>query len=390
MKWIVKRPFLFLALLAAALAVGGGALLLRREGGQPQARLIAAGELPGGFRRADGPRTFDFPADHGPHPAYQTEWWYYTGNLTTTDGREFGYQLTFFRRALEPVEDRVDRPSAWATDQIYMAHFAITDAAGGDHRAFERFSRGAAGLAGAEALPYRVWLEDWEAGQTGPGSYRLVAEAEGLSLDLTLSEEKGPVLQGEDGYSRKGVDPGDASYYYSLTRLATQGLVSVGDETFEVSGLSWMDHEFGTSALSEGQVGWDWFSIQLDDGGEVMLYTIRREDGRVDPYSQGTYIAPDGETTLLHYTEGDYTVEALDTWRSPATGAVYPARWRVQIPGEGLDITVEPALADQELVVSYAYWEGTVHVEGRHGDRTVAGSGYVELTGYAGSMAGQF
>jgi predicted secreted hydrolase len=387
---MIKRPFVLLGLLAVILAAGAGVILLRREGGQPQARLIAAGEPPDGFERADGPRTFDFPADHGPHPAYQTEWWYYTGSLMAADGRAFGYQLTFFRRALVPVKDQTERPSDWAADQIYMAHFAITDVAGGEHRAFERFSRGAAELAGAEALPYRVWLENWQAEETAPGEYRLMAEVDDLSLELTLSEAKDPVLQGEDGYSRKGPEPGDASYYYSLTRLQSDGMVNVGGEVFEVSGLSWMDHEFSTSALSEGQVGWDWYSIQLGDGSEVMLYTIRREDGSVDTRSEGTYVAPDGETLHLNHVDGDYTVEVLDTWRSPASGAVYPARWRIQIPQTGLDITVEPVLAAQELVVSYAYWEGMVRIEGRSGEQDVTGSGYVELTGYAGSMAGQF
>ena len=379
-----------LGVAAAVAAAAGAGLLLRQGDGQAQVRLISVGESPEGFARAEGPRPFDFPTDHGSHPDYQTEWWYYTGNLRAADGRHFGYQLTFFRRALQPAANRADRASDWAAEQVYMAHFALTDVEAGDFHAFERFSRGAAGLAGASGSPYRVWLEGWSAEEVAPSVYRLRAAQDGLALDLTLADTKGPILQGDGGYSQKGPEPGNASYYVSLTRLETNGLVSVPDGRFDVAGLSWMDHEFGTSALSGGQIGWDWFSIQLDDDSELMLYHIRREDESIDPYSQGAYIAPDGIPVPLSHRAGDYRIEVLGAWRSPRTGAEYPARWRIEVPGEGLRLRVEPWLADQELNVSYAYWEGAVRVTGERDGRPVGGNGYVEMTGYAGSMEGQF
>ena len=366
------------------------AMFLQRGDSQAQARLIAETPDTTGFARVEGPPEFDFPEAHGPHPDYQTEWWYYTGNLDTADGRHFGYQLTFFRRALRPPAEVGDRASGWAADQVYMAHFALTDVAGREHHAFERFSRGAAGLAGAEAPPFAVWLEDWRVEQTGDDAYHLIAAADGIALELDLHDQKGPVLQGEQGYSRKGADPANASAYYSQTRLAARGEVRVDGETFAVEGLSWMDHEYSTSALAEGQIGWDWFSIQLDDGSEFMLYTIRLDDGHIDPYSHGLYVQADGSTGRLLHRAGDYEIEVLDIWRSPHTGAEYPARWRVRIPGQNLTVELQPWLPDQEMNVSYAYWEGAVRVRGERDGEAVGGAGYVEMTGYAGSMEGQF
>ncbi len=214
------------------------------------------------------------------------------------------------------------------------------------------------------------------------------AEQDGLALDLVLVDSKGPVLQGERGYSPKGPQPGNASYYYSLSRLETSGAVRVADEVYSVSGLSWMDHEWSTSALAADQVGWDWFSVQMDDGGDLMVFQLRKEDGSIDSFSSGTLIAPDGSTRHLGRDEFEIRVE--DTWRSPQTGADYPARWTVTVPAADLTLQVEPYLADQELTVSYAYWEGAVRVEGERAGQAVRGNGYVEMTGYAGSMQGQF
>jgi predicted secreted hydrolase len=252
----------------------------------------------------------------------------------------------------------------------------------------ERFSRGAAGLAGARAAPFAVWLEDWSIAETEGGDWQMRAAVEGLSLDLALRDTKGPILQGDEGYSRKGPEPGNASYYYSLTRLETAGSVQVAGETYEVDGLSWMDHEYSTSALSAGQVGWDWFSLQLDDGTELMVFQIRRDDGLIDPYSSGTLVAADGERR--HLEQGDFDIVVERAWRSPHTGADYPAEWTISIPAAGLTLGLEPYLADQELNVSYAYWEGAVRVAGERDGRPVSGDGYIELTGYAGSMQGQF
>jgi predicted secreted hydrolase len=374
-----------------ALLVGIPLFLLRREEPGVRAQLVPLADAApedgsGGYLRAEGPADLKFPADHGPHSDYQTEWWYYTGNLVTAGGGRFGYQLTFFRRALVPPPARAERESAWAADQVYMAHFALTDVGGGRYHAFERFARGAAGLAGAQASPYSVWLEDWQVEEVEPGVVRLHTAQEDLALDLTLTDRKGPIPQGDRGYSRKG--PGNASYYYSLTRLETSGSVRVGETAHQVSGLSWMDHEWSTSSLADDQVGWDWFSIQLDDGSELMVFQLRKEDGRVDPFSSGAFIAPDGSTR--HLGRDEFEIRVDDTWRSPHTGAAYPARWSVSVPAVDLALEIEPHLADQELNVSYDYWEGAVRVQGERAGQPVRGNGYVEMTGYAGSMQGQF
>jgi len=379
---------ILIAILFFSLIVAFAAGVMRRDEQHTRARLVALADQATGFARAKGPRPLVFPADHGPHPDYQTEWWYYTGNLETPDGQHFGYQLTFFRRALLPAAQRQDRPSEWAADQIYMAHLALTDVDGGRYQAFERFSRGAAGLAGAQASPYRVWLEDWSVEGSGPDLYRMRAAAGELALDLQLIDRKGPILQGDRGYSQKGPETGDASYYYSLTRLASSGTVRVSDATYQVSGWSWMDHEFSTSALAPDQVGWDWFSVQLDDGSELMVFQIRKADGSVDPFSSGTFIASGGSTR--HLSHDEFEIRVSDTWRSSRSGATYPARWVVNVPRADIQLEIEPYLADQELNVSYAYWEGAVRVRGENAGRPVQGEGYVEMTGYASSMQGQF
>ncbi|MGD2026220.1 MAG: lipocalin-like domain-containing protein [Anaerolineales bacterium] len=343
-------------------------------------------EIPAGFTRATRVIPLDFPETYGPHPDYRTEWWYYTGNLETAGGRHFGYQLTFFRQALIPEEARPDSPSDWRTSQLFFAHFTLTDVAGEQFTFRERFSRGGIGLAGAQTTPYRVWLEDWEVRKEDDNVYQLSAREGEIALSLTLVDEKGPVLQGVDGFSQKGPDPGDASYYYSQPRLRSNGTVAIGEAQYLVEGWSWKDHEFSTSVLSEEQVGWDWFSFQLDDGTDLMLYYFRREDGSIDPFSSGTLISPDGETRLL--APEDFNITVLDTWESPHSGAEYPAEWQIAIPQEDLELTATPYLRDQELLVTVIYWEGAVQVAGTHAGQPVMGSGYVELTGYAQDMRG--
>jgi predicted secreted hydrolase len=352
------------------------------------ADLVGAFEPPAGFQRADGTLTLTFPQDFGPHPDFQTEWWYYTGNLEDGNGHHFGYQLTFFRRALLPAEQRLPRQSKWASDQVYMAHFALSDIAGEKHYSYERFNRGSAGLAGAQSSPFQVWLDDWQVVQTSAGQYRLIARQDGIEIDLVLQDVKGPILHGDQGYSQKGPEPGNASYYLSQTRLESSGSVRVENDTYQVAGLSWMDHEFSTSALSTGQIGWDWFSIQLDDGSELMVFQIRREDGTIDPYSSGTIIYPDGSTMYL--SKESFEINVKDTWTSQQSGAEYPSAWRVTVPEFNLDLEIKPYLSDQEMVVSFVYWEGAVQVIGEMNGTDVKGDGYVELTGYAGSMEGEF
>jgi predicted secreted hydrolase len=348
----------------------GGARIVLSE------TLTADGE---GFLRAREPRAFAFPGDHGPHPEYRIEWWYFTGNLTTDEGRRFGYQLTFFRRALAAVP--VDRSSAWGANQVYMAHFALTDVGDGRFHAFERFSRAALELAGARSRPFRAWVENWEARSTGETflPLRLRAEEEGVSIDLTLTSSKDAVFHGERGLSTKGPGEGNASYYYSLTRMPTAGTVGSGGRTYSVRGEGWMDREWSTSSLGEGQAGWDWFALQLSDGRELMCYLIRRKDGSLDAASSGTLVEEDGAWRTLGLT--DIGVEVLDHWVSP--GEVrYPSGWRLSVPAEEIALTVKPYIRNQEMDLSVRYWEGAVSVEGSSRGRAVTGSGYVELTGY--------
>jgi predicted secreted hydrolase len=383
------------AVLAAAAVVGAaGALALWPPGMDPGARRgvrasLAVSEALGprdlaGFARALAPRRFAFPADLGPHPEFRTEWWYYTGNLETAAGRHVGFQLTFFRTALAPPGRvaSIRRASAWSASQLYLAHFALTDTAGRRFHAWSRLSREALGLAGAQAQPFRVWLEDWSAASEAEGGVpvRLRAAAGDVALDLSLRSDKPVTLHGERGLSRKGPEPGNASYYYSFTRMPARGTVRVGGESLEVSGLAWMDREWSTSALGRDLVGWDWLALQLDDGRDVMVYRLRRRDGTADPHSAGTIVAPDGRTRALG--SDDVTLEVLDHWTSPGSRVNYPSRWRLTVPTAALRLEITPRLADQELSVGTRYWEGAVSIEGAAGPRAIAGRGYVELVGY--------
>lgn len=376
----MRRLLPVLALLALAAAAGVYLLARPEPSFSPKASLSVSGALrtanDEGYAKALKPRVFQFPADHGPHPEFRTEWWYFTGNLATQEERRFGFQLTFFRSALAP--EMPARESAWATRQAWLAHFTVSDIAGGTFHSFERWSRGALGLAGAQAEPFRVWVKDWSAASS---PMRLSASEDGVAIDLLLQQGKPPVLQGEHGLSRKSAEPGNASYYYSLTRMPASGSITVEGARFAVTGLAWMDREWSTSSLGKGQVGWDWFSLQLSDGWDVMLYRLRRKDGTADPASSGTLIDPHGESRALNLS--DFQILPSGEWRSPRSGARYPARWRLRIPREDLDLEVRPLLADQELDVSFRYWEGAVGLEGTHHGRPIQGHGYIELTGYA-------
>ncbi|MEM7199256.1 MAG: lipocalin-like domain-containing protein [Planctomycetota bacterium] len=337
-----------------------------------------------GYAQALEPRSFRFPADHGPHPAFRTEWWYFTGNLMAPNGRRFGFHLTFFRSALTPASSAAPRTSAWAADQLYMAHFALADVAGDRTYAAERLSRAALDLAGARAAPFAVWLLDWRAasvdGAVGLFPLRLAARDGAVALDLTLRSAKPLVLQGEAGLSRKSATPGNASYYYSFSRLTAAGSVRVGEVEFAVEGTAWCDREWSTSALGAELVGWDWFALQLAEGTELMIYRLRRADGTAAEFSRGTWIAADGAATRLRREE--IVVTPVGEWRSPQTAATYPAGFDLAVPRLGLRLAVTPWIADQELSLSVRYWEGAVRVEGERGDREVTGHGYMELTGY--------
>lgn len=395
----ILSAFILLAL------VVGGLFLWRQPAPQATAQasllpLLSESDT-AGFARATEPNAIQFPRDLGPHPDYQTEWWYYTGNLEGENGRLFGYQFTIFRRALtseigdwrleterqSPISNFQSPTSDWRTNQVYLAHFTLSDIANNAFYPHERFSRGAAGLAGAQAEPYQVWLEDWTISEIAPGEVRLQADGGDVALDLTLTQTMPPVLHGDGGLSPKGAEPGNASYYYSIIRQETAGTIRIGEELFDVTGLSWKDHEYSTSALSAGAVGWDWFSLQLDNGGGLMLFQIRNADGSVEPFSSGSYIAPDG--TITHLALADFDIEVLDTWISPTSGGEYPAGWRISIPKLALELEGRPLLPNQELNVSTTYWEGAVEFSGTLAGAPVTARGYVELTGYAGSMNGR-
>ncbi len=383
------RRLLILGALVLAVAVFGFSLISVSGGSDVSASALLAdlGGDSSGFARAVDPRDWQFPQDFGAHPDYQTEWWYYTGNVATADGQRFGYQFTVFRRAIAPHE--ADTASEWRTDQLYMAHFAVSDVGDDQFYHEERFSRGAAGLAGAEIDPqYRVWLENWQViGENADDTQtHVTASTDQVAVDLALDQTKPPALQGDHGLSAKSDQPGNASYYYSLTRLQTSGTITVSGQSYPVTGATWMDHEFGTSALGSNALGWDWFGLQLDDGRELMVGQIRLSQaeglpgGGKDPYFGGLLVNPDGSTQYL--PSDAITIELTGTWTSPHTGATYPAGWKVSVNlggGQSLALTVTPQMADQELYGSgIAYWEGTVKISG-----DASGYGYTELTGYA-------
>lgn len=352
---------------------------------QLEATLSVSDALSGsvieGFSQALKPVKFTFPRDHGPHPRFRNEWWYYTGNLITDNGRHFGYQVTFFRTALSPYH--IKRSSMWATKDIYMAHFAVTDVENEKFYAFDRFSRDGMELAGAIADPFRVWLEDWyvegEKGKTFPLKINL--SQDNISLELILKSDKSFILQGNKGLSQKSSKPGNASYYYSFTRMDTEGNIKIDEESFHVSGLTWMDREWSTSALDENQAGWDWFSLQLSDGREIMFYQMRLKDGTADPLSNGTIVEKDSSTRKLSIQ--DVSLKVLDYWKTPDGRVTYPSKWNLKIPSEKAELEITPHINNQELNVTVRYWEGAVKVKGTFNGENVSGNGYVELTGYS-------
>jgi len=401
------------------LALGAGIYFLSRSGGAGNEEVRATMDLAEAMGAADTtgyalalePREFVFPSDHGPHPAFRTEWWYVTANLDGVDGRRFGVQFTLFRSALAPAGRELVMPegddppvrfpgttassgeaSPWSTRQVYMGHLAVTDVRGDAFHEAERFTRGSTGLAGGTADPLRIWMDDWglrgggamdpdapTAGPVFPLTVR--ADADPVAVQLELTPAKPLVLQGERGLSQKGPEPGNASFYYSFTRLEASGTVTVDGVPHAVTGSAWLDREWSTSALSDEQVGWDWFALQLEDGRDLMVYRLRRADGTTDPLSEGVQVLQDG--TALRLEADDFVLTELGRWRSPLDGTVYPSGWRIQVPDEGLDLEVIPVREDQELNVSVRYWEGAVDVRGTGASEGVAGRGYVELTGYS-------
>jgi predicted secreted hydrolase len=342
------------------------------------------------WRPAAGSRSWSFPADHGTHPDFKTEWWYFTGNVTAPGGRELGYQLTFFRTGLATNAAAPENP--WSVRDLYLAHLAVTDVKGDRFHWTERASRAGPGLAGAREGRLDVWLRDWKAAWQG-SSIVLKARSGEVEIDLTLTPRKPPVLHGEEGLSIKGPGAGQASWYASITDLGTEGTIKIpGEGKKRVSGRSWFDHEFGSNQLAAGQEGWDWFGLHLSDGTELMIFQIRRTDGTLEPSSSGTFVAADG--SWEHLPGSEIKIQAAGTWKSRQSGGTYPGAWDIRIPRKGIEVTVTPRIPDQELATEatagITYWEGAVRLEGRSGKKEITGGGYVELTGYAGGVGGIF
>ena len=332
------------------------------------------------FRLALPGYLYEFPRDHGSHPDYKIEWWYYTGHLDAEDGRRFGYELTFFRIGMDR---RTANPSAWRVDDIHVAHFAVSRISEGEFHYWERTNRAGPGIAHARVGTLDVVNESWMARLEG-NVMQLRAYADGILLELELTSDKPPVIHGEEGISQKADALGQASHYYSMTRMRSVGLLSINGEAVRVSGESWMDHEFGTNQLAANQIGWDWFSLQLDTGEELMLYRMRLTDGTIDSNSSGTIVSPDGGSE--HLRADTFRIRSLREWTSPASEAVYPLEWEVELPEIDSALRIIPLMDDQELFTfrstGIAYWEGAVRIEGVWRGQTVTGRGYVELTGY--------
>jgi predicted secreted hydrolase len=344
---------------------------------------LLGGEAGDGFARATQPREFVFPADHGAHPEYRTEWWYFTGNLATARGRHFGFELTFFRYALAPPDAERDGASAWRAEQVWMAHFAITDTEGGRFIARERLTREALGLAGASTEPLRIWVKDWVAAGGGRDDelrLRLAARDDAIGLALDLASTAGHVAHGDRGLDAKGAGTGNASHYYSVPRLAADGHVTVEGETFAVSGLAWLDREWSTSSLDAGTEGWDWFALQLSDGSSLMFYRLRTPSGEATAYSSGSLVRADGMRVSL--TANDVALTVLEHWTSDTSGVRYPVAWRLTAPGAGIMLEIRPYLENQELDLSVRYWEGAVRAAGQGPGGPLTGQGYLELAGY--------
>jgi predicted secreted hydrolase len=342
-----------------------------------------------GYDRASPGYDFQFPRDHFNHPNFQVEWWYYTGNLRTSDGRPFGFELTFFRLgAGDDARTEPGKNTIWDLDNVYLAHFTLSDIAAGQFHKTERLNRAGPGLAAADLDQARIWNGNWEVRWLEPtaplGHQKLRAVSEDFSLEIELTPQKPPVVHGEDGVSRKAAGPGRASHYISFTRLSAAGTLSLAGRQFEVNGLAWMDHEFSTDSMGPDQAGWDWMSIQLDNGEELMLYRMRRKDGSADPVSSGTFVDRDGRA--LHLDWSDIVMEPSEPWESPRTGGRYPLRWKVAVPRLKLTLECRAEFADQEVVskreLSPTYWEGAVVYQGRAGEEQVGGVGYLEMTGY--------
>jgi predicted secreted hydrolase len=324
---------------------------------------------------------YQFPRDHFNHPEFQTEWWYYTGNLRAPDGHRFGFELTFFRTGLTRNQPQ---DSTWAARDLYFAHLALSDLDGQHFYHAERSNRAGPGIAGADEKTETIWNGNWQVHLEGDRQ-DLQVLSDQFNLRLTMESKKPPVIHGENGVSQKAEEQGRASHYISLTRLLTAGVIEIENKAYQVTGTSWMDHEFFTHQLEPDQVGWDWLSLQFDDDTELMLFRIRRKDGSIDSFSAGTYIDPRGLTH--HLRAADFTLKpSPDTWTSPNSSAVYPIRWQVSVPALGIAGEVRTALPKQEMTarssLANSYWDGAIDLTGTRAGQRLSARGYLEMTGY--------
>ena len=309
-------------------------------------------------------RDFSFPGDHGAHPGFRIEWWYVTANLADAGGNDYGVQWTLFRYALRPEAGA----PGWDNGNLWLGHAGLTTASG--HRAAERLARGGVGQAGVEAAPFRAWIDDWTLAGAPEDAMRVKAAGEGFAYSLQL-QSRGPlVLQGEGGFSLKSAD-GQASYYYSHPFLHATGVLEIDGRQVQVSGPAWMDREWSSQPLAGDQLGWDWFSLRLDEGSRLMLFQLRHGDGR--QFLSGTWIGADGASTPL--AAGDVGLRPLA--RTTLAGREVPTRWALSIPARGFEVEVSALNPDAWMALGTPYWEGPVQVRG-----SATGVGYLEMTGY--------
>jgi predicted secreted hydrolase len=323
---------------------------------------------------------WQFPTDHGSHPKYKTEWWYYVGHLKDTQGKRYGFELAFFRVGLDR---KAANPSAFTPEDLYFSHFAISDIGAKKFWYAEKMNRTGPGLAGASQGRMNLWNENWQIWRDGPG-HHLKADGDLYGLDLIVQSPIPAVLEGAKGYSPKGSGKENASLYYSFPSFMADGNLRVGNELKPVHGKAWMDHEFFSGDMDPNEVGWSWFGLQLSDNTELMIYLMRQKDGTFHPASAGTFITASGKS--IHLNQAAFQTKVLETWKSPHTGAVYPIHWQITIPSQRLNLDVVASFNDQELDTAKStqvvYWEGSVDINGVKAGKDIKGEGYMELTGY--------
>lgn len=347
--------------------------------------LLSVGLAHGGdYAHARAGYRYEFPRDHGSHPDFRTEWWYFTGNVADAKGERFGFKLTFFRNRMAPPG--ADTPaSPLAATQVYLSHFAVTAIDRGAHANFERIGRAALGQGHASETDFDVACQEWHARRLADDTFVLSARDGDTAIELSLAPQRPFTIHGRDGVHVKAAVESQASHYISFTRMETSGTIVWNGIPHAVRGSGWMDHEFGSDQLATTESGWDWFGLQLDNGDDLMVYQLRTPEGTAKPDFHGTIVRADGSTAPL--LSGSYTIEATRRWRSPHTGGDYPIAWRIAIPSEAITLEVEATVADQEMrnprSTGFAYWEGAVTVRGTKNGAAIAGRGYAELVGYA-------